>query len=60
MLALGAYLSAGAVVHRPRTDRQLNFRLSFPRAPAGTSESARCGRDDDDSLKPTWQKETFQ
>lgn len=60
MLVSGTYLSAGAVMRRPRRDNPLSFHLSFPRAPAGISEFARCERDDGDSLKPTWQKETFQ
>lgn len=47
-------------MRRPRADNPLHFHLSLPRAPAGIGEFARCKSADDDSLKPTWQKETFQ
>lgn len=59
-LGLGTYLSARAVVCRPRTDNPVNIHLSVPRSPADITEFERCRRDDDDSPKPTWQKETFQ
>lgn len=49
------HTSACRCSHTQPLCRQLNSHQSFPRAPTGVSEFARCGRDDD-SEKPTGKK----